>query len=34
MLAFEVCYQIITQLFNKSLNMSKTYPSEEPHEIF
>ena len=23
----EVCYQIITQLFNKSLNMLKTYQS-------
>ena len=30
----EVYYQIITQLFNKSLNMLKSYPWEEPHEIF
>ena len=29
----EVCYQTITQLFSKSLNMLKTCPWEEPHEI-
>ena len=30
-----VYYQIITQsVFNKSLNMLKTYPWEEPYEIF
>ena len=26
--------QLITQPFNKSLSMLKTYPWEEPHEIF